>query len=256
MRGLLSPPSERPLTPPSPPRKAGERESDSEAESESQSALLRLLHLASPGLPIGAFAYSQGLEPAVAGGWVADEAGAADWILGVLAHGVAQLDIPVFARLVRAFAAHDEASVQDWTDFLLAARGSAELQAEDRRLGGSLARVLVTLGLDDAATWAERPRVTYATSFALATARWKLPVPAAATALLFAWCENQTAAALRLVPLGQSSGLRILARAQQIIPTHVTQALALDDDQIGWGCPGLALASASHETQYSRLFRS
>jgi urease accessory protein len=219
-------------------------------------ALLRLLHLASPALPIGAFAYSQGLEPACAAGYISDEATATDWILGVLGHSLQTLDVPVLRRLHEAFAAGDEAAARRWTDFLFAARGSAELQAEDQRLGSSLAKVLVTLGLDEAAPWAESPRVTHATLFALAAARWNLPLPAAASAWLFAWCENQAAAALRLVPLGQSSGLRILGRAQQMIPGVVAHGLALGDDDIGWGCPGVALGSALHETQYSRLFRS
>jgi urease accessory protein len=219
-------------------------------------ALLRLLHLASPALPIGAFAYSQGLEPATAAGTVTNEDSAADWILGVIEHSLTTLDVPVFARLYQAFAADDQAAAQRWTDHLFAARGSAELQAEDQRLGSALAKVLVTLGLDHAAPWAEAPRVTHATLFALAAAHWRLPLAAGACALLFAWCENQTAAAMRLVPLGQSSGLRILARAHTIIPGIVSEGLALPDDEMGWGCPGLALGSALHETQYSRLFRS
>jgi urease accessory protein len=219
-------------------------------------SLLRLLHLASPGLPIGTFAYSQGLEPAVAATWVTDEASAEAWILGVLRHGLGTLDLPVFARLAAAFAAGDDECARSWTDFLFAARGSAELQAEDRRVGNSLARVLVTLGIEDAAAWTDSPRTTYATLFALATARWGLPVADAAAALAFSWCENQTAAALRLVPLGQTSGLRILAHAHDEIPAVVRAALACSDAEIGFGCPGLALASARHETQYSRLFRS
>jgi urease accessory protein len=222
------------------------------------SALLRLLHLASPALPIGAFAYSQGLEPACAAGWISDEASATEWILGVLGHSLKTLDVPVLRRLHDAFVADDLEAARRWTDFLFAARGSAELQAEDQRLGSSLAKALVTLGLPCASAWVEAPRVTHVTLFALAAARWNLPLPAAAAAWLFAWCENQTAAALRLVPLGQSSGLRILTRAQEIIPGVVAQGLsvALGDDDIGWGCPGVVLGSALHETQYSRLFRS
>jgi urease accessory protein len=219
-------------------------------------ALLRLLHLASPALPIGAFAYSQGLEPACAAGWITNEDSATAWILGVLGHSLQTLDVPLFRRLHDAFAADDQAAARRWTDFLFAARGSAELQAEDQRLGSSLAKALGTLGLAEAAAWAESPRVTHVTMFALAAARWNLPLPSAAAAWLFAWCENQAAAALRLVPLGQSSGLRILARAQEIIPGVVSAGLALGDDDIGWGCPGVVVGSALHETQYSRLFRS
>jgi urease accessory protein len=73
---------------------------------------------------------------------------------------------------------------------------------------------------------------------------------------LFAWVENQAAAALRLIPLGQSSGLRIIAGAADLIPASVARGLALDDDEIGAGAPGHAMASALHEIQYSRIFRS
>jgi urease accessory protein len=221
-----------------------------------QVGLLRLLHLASPALPIGAFAYSQGLEHAVEARWVSDERAAADWILGLLAHALGALELPVFARLHAAWLRDDAAAVRRWNDFLFAARGGQELQSEDRRLGAALARVLETLAVPGVAAWADDPRVTHASMFALATARWQIATPAAATALLFAWCENQVAAALRLVPLGQSSGQRILAAAIERIPAVVRAGLSLPDDEIGWGAPGVALASALHETQYSRIFRS
>ncbi|HEY0708394.1 MAG TPA: urease accessory UreF family protein, partial [Polyangia bacterium] len=142
------------------------------------------------------------------------------------------------------------------TDGLFASRGSAELQAEDRRLGSALARVLETLDLPEASAWVARPRLCHLTLYALATARWNLRLAEAATAWLFAWCENQAAAAMRLIPLGQTSGLRLLEQARRVIPDCVAAGLALSDDDAGWGCPGVALASASHETQYSRLFRS
>jgi urease accessory protein len=219
-------------------------------------ALLRLLHLASPALPIGAFAYSQGLEAACNAGWVTDEGSAEGWILGLVTHGLATLDLPYFARLHAAFAAGDDDAAALLSERLFAARGSAELQAEDRRLGHALGRVLMTLGIPAAASWSDRPRVCHLTLFALAAAHWRLPVSDAAAAWLFAWCENQAAAAMRLVPLGQTSGLRILDRCRIEIPAAVAAALALPDDDLGWGCPGQALASAHHETQYSRIFRS
>jgi urease accessory protein len=219
-------------------------------------ALLRLLHLASPALPIGAFAYSQGLEQAVELGWVHDEASARGWVLGLCAHTLGSLEVPALARLHAAWSRHDAPAVRALTDLVLAARPSAELQAEDRRLGAALARVLETAGIAEAAPWAGDPRVAYVTMFALASARWQIEPNAAAAALLFAWCENQIAAALRLVPLGQSSGQRILAAALAAIPGIVEHGLALPDREMGWGAPGLAVASALHETQYSRLFRS
>jgi urease accessory protein len=218
--------------------------------------LLRLLHLASPALPTGAFAHSQGMEPAVEAGWVHDEGSAGEWIVGVLRHGLGCLEIPALARLHAGWLASDGAAVQRWNDLVIACRGSRELAEEDRRIGGALARALVALGLDEAAPWTDDPRSTYVNLFALGAARFEIPLPSAAAALLFAWCENQAAAAMRLVPLGQTAGLRLVAGAAAIIPGVVDRGLALPDEEIGFGAPALAIASALHETQYSRLFRS
>jgi urease accessory protein len=225
-------------------------------EDLSVAGLLRLLHLASPGLPVGAFAYSQGLEPAVQAGWVHDEASAAAWIAGLLEHGLGGLEVPLFRRLSRAWNDRDGREIARWNELLHASRATQELQAEDRRLGASLARVLTTLGIPEAEPWAIHPRVTQVNLFALACSSWRVPLEAAAAALLFGWSENQVAAAVRLVPLGQSAGLRILSRLGGRIPAVVAVGLALTDSQIGQGAPGLALASAWHETQYTRIFRS
>jgi urease accessory protein len=222
--------------------------------------LLRLLHLCSPALPIGAFAYSQGLEPATSAGWVRDEESARLWIVGLLGSQLATLDLAVLARLHDAWGegetAAPPAAVATWSAFLLASRPSAELQAEERHLGGALARVVAGLGLPEAAAWTARADVTYAAVFALAARRWSVPLPAAANGFAFAWAEAQVSAAVRLVPLGQSAGQRVLAAAAAAIPGAVARALALPADEIGAASPRLAVASAWHETQYSRLYRS
>jgi len=225
--------------------------------------LLRLLHLCSPTLPIGTFAYSQGLEPATSARWVHDEETARAWIVGLLENQLASLDLAVLARLYEAWGQHESKSESDvppdveaWSAFLVASRPSAELQTEERHLGGALARVLAGLGLPEAATWVARADVTYATMFALAARRWDVPLGAAAQGFAFAWAEAQVSAAVRLVPLGQSAGQRVLAAAAAAIPRAVARALALPTDELGAAAPSLALASAWHETQYSRLFRS
>jgi urease accessory protein len=188
--------------------------------------------------------------------WVRDEPSASDWIHGLLVHALGTLDLPVLSRLCESWRRSDAAGIRRWNDFLFASRGSRELQDEDRRMGGALARVLMTLGLPEAEPWASDPRTSHPTVFALAVTRWAIPVPAAASAFLFSWAENQAAAAMRLIPLGQSSGLRLVAGAAALIPAVVAAAAGLADDELGAGAPGAALASALHETQYSRLFRS
>jgi len=218
--------------------------------------LLRLLQLASAALPIGAFAYSQGLEQAIAMGWVKDESSARDWILGLLGHGVGTLDLPVLVRLVRAFSDDDAGAACAWNDFLFACRGSAELQAEERHLGGALAKVLANAGALRGSAWSREPGPTYVAMFALGAARWNIPTAAAATGYAFAWTEAQVGAATRLCPLGQQAAQRILSAALPVIEHAVDSALRLADDDIGASTPAQAVASALHETLYCRLCRS
>jgi urease accessory protein len=219
-------------------------------------ALMRLLQIVSPALPIGAFAYSQGLEQTVSEGWVTDEAEAAAWLLGLLESSFATLDLPVLARLITAWRAGDAATVERWSAWLAACRPTREIRAEDRQLGAALARVLGALGIDDAAAWTTRMHVTHASMFALGAVRFGVPIEAALAGHAFAWAEAITSAAVRLVPLGQSAGQRLLAAAGAAIPAIVNRALVLPDDEIGSAAPGQAIASARHETLYSRLFRS
>ena len=215
---------------------------------------MRLLQLASPALPIGAYAYSRGLESAVNFGWVANEQGACDWIEGTLARSVASMDGPVLLRMFDAFQRGDLTTVERWNDFLCAARESQELALEDRQLGLSLARVLSDQGVEAAQTF--RGRGGYATLFALAAYSWGLDRLDALSAFLFTFVENQVSCAIKLVPLGQSAGQRILSKMVAVVDRLLLQVLDIEDHQIGSYTPRVALGSALHETQYTRLFRS
>jgi len=218
--------------------------------------LLRLMQIVSPALPIGAFAYSQGLEQTVAEGWVTDEEEATAWLLGLLESSFGTLDLPVLARLLVAWRRGDRAAVERWSAWLAACRPTREIRAEDRQLGAALARVLQTLGVAEAEGWTTHLHVTHATMFALAAAHFEVPLPAALAGHAFSSAEAITGAAVRLVPLGQNAGQRMLAAAGGVIPALVQRALELPDDELGAAAPAQAIASARHETLYSRLFRS
>jgi urease accessory protein len=218
--------------------------------------MLRLLQLASPALPIGAFAYSQGLEQATLLGWVKDEATAADWIAGLVTEVLPRLDLPVLAESYAAWSVSDLARVQELSALLHACRETAELGAEDRHLGAALSRVLYGLGVARAEPWIIDPDATFATSFALAAVHFQIPLRSAALGFLFTWLENQVAAATRLVPIGHIAAQRVLSQVLAALPGAVTRGLLLPVSAAGFLAPGLSLASALHETTYSRLFRS
>lgn len=218
-------------------------------------ALLRLCHLVSPALPVGAYAYSQGLEYAVHAGWVHDEPTSLDWLQGLSRGGLGTLDLPILLRLYRAWASDDPAAVRVWNAQLIAARETSELRAEDLHLGRALARVLVELNIPEASAW-QQGAPGFATLFSLAAVRWNIEAPDALKGYLWTWSENQVLAAVKLVPLGQSAGQRLLNRLIEAMPKIVGESMALRDDQIGVAVPSQALASSLHESQYSRLFRS
>lgn len=222
-------------------------------------SLLSLLRLTSSSLPIGSFAYSQGMEYAVEHGWIVDAASAGDWIAGLLRHVQRCQDMPLFVRLYRAWEAGDDAGVALWNARVLAARESRELRAEEINTGAALARLLADLGIGRA----RRPGISecispagYLGMFALACVEWGIPLRAAICGFLWSWCQNQVAAAIKLVPLGQTAGQRLLQELIALIPDVVEQALAVEDEDMGFTAPGLALASARHEGQYTRLFLS
>jgi len=220
---------------------------------------MRLWQLISPTLPIGAYAYSAGLEYAVEVGWINNESSAADWILGQLRNNLSHLDVPVFLRLYDAWENHQLDQVAYWNSMILALRESAELRQEDLHLGAALQRVLSGLDVvmpNIAADDGPEESLAFVSVFAFACCHWHIDKQQAAQGLLWSWCENQVAAAIKLVPLGQTSGQRLMSTAINVIEDAMKTATACDDDAIGLLAPGLAIASARHETQYTRLFRS
>ena len=225
-------------------------------ECGNSSALLRLLQISSPAFPIGAYAYSHGLEQAVDRGWVHDEDSARRWILGVLSHAIGCVEVPALARLAPGWKKDDLDQVLFWMRVVGACRDTNELSEEDRRLGQALFQALADLGVPRADRFAADDDATHIGAFALAMAAFDVCLIAGIQAYLFSWAENQASCAARLVPLGQSTMQRVLSAALPVVPLIVAAGLALADDEIGATAPGLAIASAHHETQYSRLFRS
>ena len=216
---------------------------------------LHLFRLASPSLPVGGFSYSRGLESAVDHGFVHDERSAQQWILGVLEHIYAALDAPLFLRMLAALDAGDRDTFLRSDNWLKASRESQELQLEDLRMGMALQRLLRDLAVPVAKDYADRD-LSYPAAFALAAHHWNISAPQALQALMWGTLEGQVTAAMRLVPLGQTSGQRMMISSVEVIARSAARAMHITDDEIGNTAPAMAMASAWHEVQYSRLFRS
>ena len=197
----------------------------------------RLLQLASPALPVGAFSYSGGLEAALEALIVHDAASAQRWIGDVLEHSMLRMEAPLLAKMI-------EQPDSRWNEMLLAARETAELRAETVQMGYSLNRLLPELGIEPCLF--EEP--SYAAVYAHAVRAWGISAQDALVAYLWSWLENQVLAAVKAVPLGQTDGQRMLL--------HLSKKMKIEDFELGNFTPGLAVLSSRHETQYSRLFRS
>jgi urease accessory protein len=222
-------------------------------------ALLHLLQLASPSLPIGAYSYSQGLEAALELGLVRDEATARTWIANALHHVVARFEAPVLWRLLHAFAARDASAAAHWTERFLAARDTAEFRAETIQMGYSLAKLATDLGLGDDAMrgmLASLPEVPLPTALAYCAVALDVPHDAALLGMLFSWVENQVLVCVKSVPLGQVAGQRLLLSLRPDIEAAAACARGLDDHRLSNWSPGLSLLSMRHEVHYSRLYRS
>ena len=223
------------------------------------SALLHLLQLASPSLPVGAYSYSQGLEAALESGQVRDEAGARAWIVQALHHVVARFEGPVLWRLMQAFEQADAEAVQGWTERFLAARDTAEFRAETVQMGYSLGKLVAELKLprpELLALLQAQPEIALPTALAYAAVALAVPHEAALLGMLFSWAENQVLVCVKSVPLGQVAGQRLLLSLRPELEAAAITAQGLADDELSNWSPGLSLLSMRHEVQYSRLYRS
>jgi len=222
-------------------------------------SLLRLMWLASPALPVGGFSYSEGLEAAVDAGLANTEATARAWLLDQLHLAQARSDLAASAKAFKAWQQHDITRITELNAWVRMTRESAELRLQAEQMGRSLAdwlrgraagdaRVAQLLSLPPAPTWP--------VAFALATLLTGAPLREALLAQAFGWAENMVQAAIKSVPLGQSAGQRILDALLEAMPAAVDSAIALADRERQAHTPMLAILSAQHEAQYSRLFRS
>ena len=229
-------------------------------------SLLQLIWLASPALPVGGFSYSEGLEAAILRAQAAPENIAidstnnwlVDWLGDQLQITLARGDLAAIAQAIPAWRNGQLSRITELNDWLLQTRETSELRAQAEQMGRSLCNWLANDDATDAALLkhCEQLPPTHPVAFALAAAQTDAGVRDCLLPYAFGWAENMVQAAIKSVPLGQTAGQRILARLSQHIPTAVQSAMALPDNERQAFSPMLAILSAQHETQYSRLFRS
>jgi urease accessory protein len=218
-------------------------------------SLLQLIWLASPALPVGGFSYSEGLEAAIEWAGLGHEDAVSDWLADQLHLALARADLAVVAQAIEGWRQHDMARIRRLNDWVFQTRESAEFLLQTEQMGRSFVEWLKLHHADAAGAFASMP-ASYPVAFAFAAARTEATARDACLAYAFGWAENLVAAAVKAVPLGQSAGQRMLGRLSAEIPTAVDHAITLGEADRQAFAPMLAVLSARHETQYSRLFRS
>ena len=212
-----------------------------------------LLQLSSAVLPVGAFSYSQGLETAIADGELRSAADVEAHVRDVLELVVGRYEAPVWWRLRAALDRDDDEAFVAWNDDFLATRESAELRAETLQMGHSMVELMRGLAMPVTTTvqaW------TWPAAHARASKTWRIDARSALNGYLFGWLENQVVAGMKALPYGQLAGQRMLQALRPSLVGVVDTASERCDDDLASQAPGYAIASARHESQYSRLFRS
>ncbi len=218
-------------------------------------ALTRLLQLISPSLPIGGYTYSQGIEWAVESGWIANERDLCQWLEGLMHGNLVYVELPILKRMLGAWARHDLHRLEQLNTRLIASRETRELRLEESNRARAFYDLLRVL--EPAAAEYEPPlRRSQLAGFSFACQRWGIDYERAAQGLALSWLENLVLAAVKIIPLGQTAGQQAIFELGRQIPALAAAAASVDDDDIGASSMALAIASARHETQYTRLFRS
>jgi urease accessory protein len=222
-------------------------------------ALYRLMAWLSPAYPVGAFSYSSGLEWAIEAGDITNAATLADWLGATMRGGSGFCDAAFFVHAHRAVTAGDDAALRTVAELAAAFAPSKERHLETTAQGRAFVDTTraawPTPALDRlAAAW--DGAVAYPVAVAVTCAGHGIALEAALSALLHAVVANQISAGVRLIPLGQTDGQRVLAALEPALTATAERALATSLDDIGSATFRADVASMRHETQYTRLFRS
>jgi urease accessory protein len=220
-------------------------------------SFLSILQLASPALPVGAYSYSEGLETLVENATIFNVQTLKYWLEAELNYGSIRLDGAVIIRGLEAAKIGDWEALNRWNVWLSALRDTEELRASSWQMGRSLLQLFgklepEVLPLAQAVGYP----CNYAIAFGIASAHWQISPQVALLTYLHSWANNLITAGIKLIPLGQTAGQKLLLELQELLDSVMVQILTLQDDDLACCSWGLSLASMQHETQYTRLFRS
>jgi urease accessory protein len=221
--------------------------------------LNRLLQLCSANLPVGGFSFSQGLEYAIDSGWITNDKETFNWVALTLTEAIAPTDLAIMKRLYTALLNDDLDDFNQWNQLLIASRESNEFRLADLAMGKALVRLLTLLTAVDTDQYQQillQKNISFVSAFTVAAHLFQLDLHYAQSGFCWAYIDNQIAAATKLVPLGQTQSQNLLFELTEQVEEAMHIANNLPDDEIGASLPHLAMASAWHETQYTRLFRS
>lgn len=228
-------------------------------EKSSALKLNRLLQLCSANLPVGGFSFSQGLEYAIESGWIKNAKETHDWVSITLTQAIAPTDIAVMKRLFRALQMNDFDSFLKWNQLLVACRESNEFRLADLAMGKALVRLLTLLDAIDTEQYQlilSQKNISFVSAFTVAAYLFQLTLHDTQSGYCWTYIDNQIAAATKLVPLGQTQSQNLLFELTEYVENAIGIANKIADEEVGASLPHLAMASAWHETQYTRLFRS
>ncbi len=218
---------------------------------------LRLLQLLNPALPVGTYSYSQGIEWACHNGWLHDVDSVGQWILDGLHGPLVHQELPLLRRL---FAAAKENNVQDfrhWAQCSVAFRDTKELRLEDTQRARSIVRLLKVMpDVHLPATVMDAVSTSALAAIAWPAAGWKIDEADLLNAFGFFWLDSQINASVKLVPLGQSEGQRLLHQLSEAFSHYDVLSINPSVEEIGFSLPAQSMASMQHEDQYSRIYRS
>jgi urease accessory protein len=218
-------------------------------------ALLRLLQLASPALPVGAYSYSEGLETLAHQQRLKDVEALQAWLEQELKLGSVRVDGGILVRAYEACRTGQPDQLLAWNAWLTAARDTEELRSQSLQMGRSLLKLFQALHPE----WDFLPHLPhphFCVAFGAAAAAWNIPLDMAVAGYLHSWASNLVNAGIKLIPLGQTSGQRLLEDLVPQIQAAAIQIQSLPDHELESCSWGLSLASMQHEGLYSRLFRS